>query len=194
MVKPIVQCICLCALSVFATLAAGQANPTSCDALSEFKIDDGKITSVKTVEAEGETPASCRVAATLRPTADSEIKIEVWMPVAGWNGKFQGVGNGGWSGNISTGALVAAIKRGCATASTDTGHSGGSGSFALGHPEKLIDFGWRAVHEMTEKAKLIIAAYYGNPPRLSYWNGCSSGGKQGLKEAQRFPADYDSNT
>ncbi len=74
---------------------------------------------------------------------------------------------------------------------TDTGHSGGSGSFALGHPEKLTDFAYRAVHEMAVKSKLVIAAYYGRPARLSYWNGCSSGGKQGLKEAQRFPDDFD---
>src|SRR5207244_7930001 len=105
--------------------------------------------------------------------------------------KFQAVGNGGWSGAIAYPYLSRALARGYATASTDTGHSGSSGSFALGHPEKLIDFGYRAVHEMTVKAKAIIAAYYGDGPKLSYWNGCSSGGKQGLKEAQRFPADYD---
>jgi feruloyl esterase len=83
------------------------------------------------------------------------------------------------------------VRRGYATAMTDTGHSGGSGSFALGHPEKLIDFAYRAVHEMAVKSKAVIAAYYGKPARLSYWNGCSSGGKQGLKEAQRFPDDFD---
>jgi len=135
-------------------------------------------------------PAFCRVAATLRPTSDSDIKIEVWMPASGWNGKFQAVGNGGWSGSINTNALAAALRRGYATASTDTGHEGGSASFALGHPEKLIDYGYRAVHEMTVKAKAIIATYYGDGPKLSYWNGCSAGGKQGLKEAQRFPEDF----
>ena len=136
-------------------------------------------------------PAFCRVAITIKPSDDSDIKAEVWMPASGWNGKFQGVGNGGWSGAINYGALRSALARGYATASTDTGHTGGSGSFALGHPQKLVDFGYRAVHEMTVQAKAIIAAFYGNAPRLSYWNGCSSGGKQGLKEAQRFPADYD---
>jgi feruloyl esterase len=133
----------------------------------------------------------CRVAATLTPSSDSDIKVEVWLPLANWNGKFQGVGNGGWSGAVSTGALATAVRRGYAAASTDTGHQGGSGQFALGHPEKLIDFGYRAVHEMTVQAKAIVAAFYGNGPRLSYWVGCSSGGKQGLKEAQKFPADYD---
>src|SRR5207302_2974896 len=96
-----------------------------------------------------------------------------------------------WSGAIVYQSLARALGRGYATASTDTGHSGGSGSFALDHPEKLVDFGYRAVHEMTVQAKAIIAAYYGDSPKFSYWNGCSSGGKQGLKEAQRFPEDYD---
>ena len=127
----------------------------------------------------------------MRPSPDSDIKIEVWLPASGWNGKFLAVGNGGWSGAIVYPALATSLLRGYATASTDTGHSGGSGSFALGHPEKLTDFAYRAVHEMTVQAKAIIAAHYGSPARLSYWNGCSSGGKQGLKEAQRFPGDYD---
>jgi feruloyl esterase len=136
-------------------------------------------------------PAFCRVAAALAPSRDSDIKVEVWLPASAWNGKFQAVGNGGWSGAIVYPSLARALARGYATASTDTGHSGGSGSFALGHPEKLVDFGYRAVHEMTVKAKAIIAAYYGEAPKFSYWNGCSSGGKQGLKEAQRYPADFD---
>src|SRR5579859_901656 len=135
----------------------------------------------------------CRVAATLKPTSDSDIKIEIWMPASGWNGKFIAVGNGGWAGEISYAAMSVPLARGYAAASTNTGHDGtsGDGSFALGHPEKLIDFGYRAVHEMTVKAKAIIAAYYGNAPRLSYWNGCSTGGRQALMEAQRFPADFD---
>jgi feruloyl esterase len=136
-------------------------------------------------------PAFCRVAATLKPTEDSDIKIEVWLPAAGWNGKLQAVGNGGWAGSISYGAMAEALHDGYATSSTDTGHVGGSGSFALGHPEKVIDFGYRSEHEMTVKAKLLIEAFYGNPARMSYWNGCSTGGRQGLKEAQRFPDDYD---
>lgn len=136
-------------------------------------------------------PAFCRVAATLTPSSDSDIKVEVWLPASGWNGEFQAVGNGGWAGVISYSAMAEALHDGYATASTDTGHVGGTGSFALGHPEKLIDFGYRAVHEMTVRAKSVIAAYYGSAPRISYWNGCSTGGRQGLKEAQKFPADYD---
>jgi feruloyl esterase len=135
-------------------------------------------------------PAFCRVAATLRPSSDSDIKIEVWLPAANWNGKFNGVGNGGWNGNIDSTAMAAALRRGYATASTDTGHQGGAGSW-MQRPEKLIDFGHRAVHEMTVTAKALAAGYYGDGPRLSYFTGCSAGGRQGMKEAQRFPADYD---
>jgi feruloyl esterase len=136
-------------------------------------------------------PAFCRVAATMKPTSDSDIKMELWLPAAGWNGKFQAVGNGAFSGAIAYPAMATALARGYATSSTDTGHAGGSASFGLGHPEKVIDFGWRAVHEMTEASKQIIAAHYATGPKFSYWNGCSAGGRQALKEAQRFPSDFD---
>ena len=181
----------------------------SCDSLSSLALPDASITLAQSVSPGGFTPPSgraaagpgegpfknlpafCRVAATLKPTSDSDIKIEVWLPASGWNGKFQAVGNGGWAGVISYPAMAQALERGYATTSTDTGHVGPTGSFALGHPEKLTDFGYRAVHEMTLKAKAIVAAFYGEAPRISYWNGCSTGGRQGLKEAQRFPNDYD---
>src|SRR5438132_2173638 len=133
----------------------------------------------------------CRVAATLRPAPDSEIKIEVWMPESGWNGKLQSVGNGAWAGTISYPAMTSAVKAGYAAASTDTGHTGNNPAFIPGHPEKVIDFGYRAVHEMTVAAKSIIKTYYGNGPKLSYWNGCSTGGRQALTEARRYPNDYD---
>ncbi|MEP7314000.1 MAG: tannase/feruloyl esterase family alpha/beta hydrolase [Pseudomonadota bacterium] len=136
-------------------------------------------------------PAFCRVSATLAPSSESAIKVELWLPVAGWNGKLLGVGNGGWTGSIAYAALITGLQRGYATASTDTGHTGGSASFALGHPEKVIDFGYRAVHEMTVFSKQLVAAYYGSPQRHAYWNGCSAGGRQGMKEAQRYPEDYD---
>ena len=136
-------------------------------------------------------PAHCRVIATLKPTSDSEIGIEVWMPASDWNGKFQAVGGGGWAGVISYGAMALALEDGYATASTDTGHKGGDAVFALGHAERVIDFSWRAVHEMTVKAKAFITTFYGRAPRFSYWNGCSTGGRQGLMEAQRYPEDFD---
>lgn len=133
----------------------------------------------------------CRVALVLRPSPDSEIHVEVWLPENGWNRAFQAVGNGAFTGAVNYGAMAAALRRGYAVASTDTGHAGGGAAWALGHPEKVIDFGWRAVHEMVIAAKRIVAAYYQAPPRLSYWNGCSAGGRQGLKAVQRFPDDFD---
>jgi Tannase and feruloyl esterase len=117
--------------------------------------------------------------------------LEVWMPASNWNGKYQAVGNGAFNGNISYPAMTAALARGYAVSSTDTGHTGGGASFGLGHPEKVIDFGWRAVHETAVASKKIIAGYYESAPKLSYWNGCSAGGRQAMKEAQRFPADFD---
>lgn len=141
-------------------------------------------------------PAFCRVAATLRPTADSDIKVEVWLPLSGWNGKFLGVGNFGWAGSLMPGGMLTGIEGGYAAASTDTGHDsstpeGRGGRFALGHPEKLIDYTYRADHLMTETAKAVIEAFYGTAPTRSYWVGCSLGGLEGLIEAKRYPADYD---
>jgi feruloyl esterase len=192
----------LLAVSAFAALLPSAAAAASCESLASLSLPETRITSAQSVAAGDFTPpgapqpirnlpAFCRVAATLAPSQDSDIKIEVWMPASGWNGKFEAVGNGGWSGNIGYGALASGITRGYASASTDTGHAGGSAEFALGHPEKLIDFAYRSEHEMTVKAKALIAAFYGSGPKLSYWNGCSSGGKQGLKEAQKYPEDFD---
>ena len=137
-------------------------------------------------------PAFCRVIATLTPTSDSNIGIEVWLPQAGWNGKLQSTANHEAGGIYYYGDMSAALKRNYAVASTDTGHTfTPDSSWAVGHPEKIVDYSWRAVHEMTLAAKAIIAAYYGSGPRYSYYNGCSTGGRQTLKEAQMFPNDYD---
>lgn len=136
-------------------------------------------------------PAFCRVTATLAPTADSDIKIEVWLPVQAWNGKFKGTDNGGFAGYINYSALAAAVRDGYAAASTDTGHSTRGADWALGHPEKVVDYGYRGVHEMTVDAKLIAKNFYGATPKPSYFAGCSNGGRQALMEAQRFPEDYD---
>jgi feruloyl esterase len=181
------------------------ARDTSCEDLAKLKLPDTAITGAQMVaagafvppaaagatnQAYAQLPAFCRVTATLTPSKDSDIKIEVWMPATGWNQRFQGVGNGGWAGTINYAALAAAIARGYAAASTDTGHVGGTGAFALGHPEKLVDFGYRAVHEMTVQGKAIVNTFYSNQPKLSIWNGCSQGGRQGITEAARYPADY----
>jgi feruloyl esterase len=177
----------------------------SCESLSSLALPNTSITAAQMVPAGGFRlpgtgpaapqfsllPAFCRVAATLTPSSDSDIKIEVWLPAVAWNGKFQAVGSGGWAGTISYGALASALQEGYATASTDTGHAGGNASFALGHAEKVIDFAYRAVHEMAVKSKSIITAFYGRAPRFSYWTGCSTGGRQALMEAQRYAEDFD---
>jgi len=116
-------------------------------------------------------PAHCRVAATLKPSSDSDIKMEIWLPTDNWNGKFEMVGNGGWAGIISFPQMGAALREGYATASTDTGHEGGNGMFALGHPQKITDFAHRAVHETAVTSKSLIKAYYGLAAKYSYWNG-----------------------
>ncbi|HYK38108.1 tannase/feruloyl esterase family alpha/beta hydrolase [Alloacidobacterium sp.] len=136
-------------------------------------------------------PAFCRVLATLKPTSDSDIKVEVWMPERGWNGKFRGLGNGGFAGYIAYSGLAAAVSQGYAAASTDTGHSTPGADWALGHPEKIVDYGYRGVHEMTVDAKSMVKAFYGDDAKRSYFASCSNGGRQALMEAQRFPNDYD---
>ena len=137
-------------------------------------------------------PAHCRVAATLKPSADSEIKMELYLPIENWNGKFQMLGNGGWAGSIQgIAGMQAALREGYATSATDTGHEGANGMFALGHPEKITDFAYRAVHETVLKSKMLITAFYGRGPKYSYWNGCSTGGRQALIEVTRFPDDFD---
>jgi feruloyl esterase len=127
------------------------------------------------------------------PTADSDIKIEVWMPVAGWNGRFRGQANGGFAGEIDYHLLGFAVLQGYASAGTDTGHaaSGVDASWALGHPEKTVDFAYRAIHEMTVVGKATVKAFYGEGAKHSYFVGCSNGGRQALMEAQRYPEDYD---
>jgi tannase/feruloyl esterase len=137
-------------------------------------------------------PKRCIVKGVAKPTLDSEIKFEVWMPVQGWNGKYRQAGNGGWAGSIPVQALGQAVRLGYATAATDDGHEGGSSaSWAIGHPEKLIDFGHRAVHQTSVQAKAIIRAFYGSEASRSYFVGCSDGGREALMEAQRYPEDFD---
>jgi feruloyl esterase len=188
-------------LAVLAAAIALQASP--CEALASLKLRHVTITDAQLVPAGTSAPgrgrgqgadplpAHCRIAATLTPSADSHIEMELWLPAGNWNGKFLAVGNGGWAGNIQTDAMAIGLRRGYATASNDTGHKGGSAAFAVGHPEKLVDFAYRAMHEMTVQSKAMIDAYYGRGPRLSYYQGCSTGGRQGLMEAQRFPDDFD---
>jgi Tannase and feruloyl esterase len=180
-------------LLILAPRAPQTTTPAStCDGLRSLTLQNAKVTRTTLVDGDPSAPRPyCRVLLTLTPSSDSDIIVELWMPTTGWNGKFQAVGNGAFTGSINSSAMMTALTRGYATASTDTGHTGGGAAWAVGHPEKVIDFGWRAVHEMTVVSKQVIAAFYQSGPRLSYWNGCSAGGRQGMKEAQRFPADFD---
>jgi hypothetical protein len=201
-----------CAHAVGGGLAPPAAASQPCEQLAQLALPNTKITLAQTVAAGAFTPppnmapwmagdpsfykrlpAFCRVTAEAKPSADSDIKIEVWMPASGWNGKFRGQGNGGFAGEIDYRSLGLAISQGYASAGTDTGHGpdGTSASWALGHPEKIIDFGYRAVHEMTSVGKAAVKAFYGDGPQHSYFAYCSNGGRQALMEAQRYPEDYD---
>ncbi len=174
----------------------------TCDDLANVIAPDMAVTSATMVAAgpapgrgrgpAANLPAYCRVQAVSRPVADSEIHFEVWLPSPEtWNGKFEGTGNGGYSSAMTTADMVQGLTRGFAVAGSDTGHSGGDLKFGAGHIEKINDWGYRAVHVMTDNAKLLVRDYYGRFPKYSYFTGCSTGGHQALSEAQRYPGDYD---
>ncbi len=171
------------AVSAAESVASGAFTPPS--NLPPFLVGDAS-----TYEA---LPAFCRVQLTARPSEDSDIRIEVWLPAADWNGRFRGVGNGGFAGQIAYRGLASALGQGYATAATDTGHSASfiDAGWALGHPEKVADFGYRAIHEMARAAKAAVQAFYGKGPAHSYFASCSNGGRQALMEALRFPEDFD---
>jgi feruloyl esterase len=173
--------------------------PGACEQLATATLPNATITGARIYPA-GEftpgqgyqvpVPAFCRVSVTAKPTPDSDIKIEVWLPDA-WNGKLLGTDNGGFSGAINFGALAAALGKGYAAVSTDTGHTGDQMEFGVGHPEKIVDWAHRAIHEMTTIAKAVVERAKGRAPERSYFSGCSTGGQQALSEAQRYPSDYD---
>ena len=182
---------------------AASPGPEACQAISKISLKTTTITRAELVAAGAfktpagvamsKLPAFCRVAGVLKPSSDSNILFEVWMPAAGWNGKFQGMGNGGFAGAIEYAQLGLSLSGGYATASTDTGHEAGGtdAMWALDHPEKITDFGYRAIHETAVDAKAIIRAFYGEPAKRAYFSSCSNGGRQALMEAQRYPEDYD---
>lgn len=202
----VLVCLLLCGF-VSRVCAAGQ----SCEQLAQLALPHTKIVSAQVVAAgafvppEGmsaylvaepsfykRVPAFCRVIAEDKPTGDSDIKIEVWMPADGWNGKFRGQGNGGFAGEMDYRGLGIAVLQGYSSAATDTGHAGHAteAAWAKGHPEKVIDFGYRAIHEMTVIGKATVKAFYGEDAKFSYFGNCSNGGRQALMEAQRYPEDY----
>lgn len=187
---------------------------TGCSTLARLRLADTEITSATVQPAQlaipGVTvsasdgsgvsvpvsglPAFCRVEGRIHPEPGSDIRFEVWLPAEGWNGRYMGVGNGGFAGSIRYKDLADTARAGYATASTDTGHDEKAtpqASWAPGNPAKLRDYGWRAVHLTTSNAKQLIAAYYGRPADKSYFQSCSNGGRQGLMEASRFPEDFD---
>ncbi len=167
------------------------AQPT-CESLASLKLPHTSITSATTAPATAAIPAHCAVQAITHPASDSEIKFELWLPISGWNGKYQQIGNGGWAGSVPVGGLAEPVRRGFAAAGTDDGHTGGSGAeWAIGHPEKLIDFGSRAVHETRVQSLAIVQEYYGKDTAHNYFVGCSDGGREALMEAQRFADDFD---
>ena len=211
-IVPVLLAVLLATIPVRAQAPAEHhASPSAtsthgCEALASLALPQAKVTSAQLIAAgaftapEGgrgnaafaQLPAFCRVAATLTPSADSQIQMEIWLPAENWNGKFLAVGNGGWAGTISRDAIAAGLRRGYAAASNDTGHSDASAGaqFAL-NQDKLVDLAYRAMHEMTVQSKSIVNAFYSRPPRLSYYQGCSTGGRQGMMEAQRYPDDFD---
>lgn len=198
-----------------ATLAASRLSPAhaaECERLKGLKLPYTTITRAESVKAGtlalaaagtsgsaaqggvySHLPSFCRVNGTIRPTSDSDIRFEVWMPASNWNGKFIGVGNGAWAGSIGYPAMAYPLVMNYATAATDGGHQGSSvdARFAADHPEKFIDFGYRAVHDTTIVAKAVISVFYGRKATRSLFVGCSTGGRQGLMEAYRYPEDYD---
>jgi feruloyl esterase len=167
----------------------------SCESLRSVSLPDTAIDAAVVDNGDERTPASCRVTATVtHPPADDKVKIFIALPIKGWNGRFQGVGGGGFSGG-NPNALRQPVAAGYAAGATDTGHEGGSGSFALDANGRLNwmlirDNAYLGIHEMTVTGKALAEAFYGKPPRYSYFNGCSTGGRQGLMEAQRYPDDY----
>jgi len=185
--------------------ASTRAAVVSCESLADLQLPHTRITVAQSVPAGSFTPPStepisnlpdfCRVEGMIKPAADSNIEFEVWIPSSGWNGKLRAVGNWGFAGFMDFHAMAAALRGGYATSATDAGHRGDivnnwDASWALESPDKVLDFGYRGVHEMTEKAKAVIRAFYGQAPQWSFFEGCSNGGREALMEAQRFPEDY----
>jgi len=201
-------CLFLWLLASFLSAPVPANAQPSCESLKSVRIRNGIITSAVAVTPPWEIPptsgifgtpkgqmvhvAFCRVEGFAAPTSDSRIGFEVWLPLAEeWNGKLLAVGNPGFIGGVSRGALSDIVQKRYAAVSTDTGHTEDGYFWAAGHPEKLVDWGYRAVHETVVAAKQLIQSYYGRPVRYSYWSSCHNGGNQGLNEAQRYPDDFD---
>jgi feruloyl esterase len=185
------------ALAVLGTAApaAAAGSQADCTALATAKIDDRATDTVSrwvAADAKSGAPAYCEVAGFVSPAAGSRIGIVYRLPER-WNGKLLGLGGGGWAGNVRPETAIEGLKRGYATAQTDGGHPGTNpwDNRWSSNPEAVKDFAYRAIHEMTVTGKAVVARYYGRPQAYALYQGCSTGGRMGLMEAQRFPADYD---
>jgi len=141
----------------------GPASAASCESLASLSLPGARITGAVMVAASGTLPANCKVNGVATPTSDSSIQFEVRLPLTGWNGKFNGIGNGGYGGTIPA-VAGDGLARNYATAGTDMGHSAADPVWALGHPEKIADWGYRANHVTAGLAKMIIKAFYGAGP------------------------------
>ncbi|HEY8573189.1 tannase/feruloyl esterase family alpha/beta hydrolase [Phenylobacterium sp.] len=181
----------LAAAALFAAPAAAHAE-AACADLAATRLPHAEVTSATEMKA-GNVDA-CRVLVTSRPTSDSDIRIEVWIPRGqAWNGKYVQVGNGGLAGAIPSAQIRQRAASGYASAGTDDGHQANSRSaaWALGHPEKIKDFAWRSLKETNDVAKLLVRAQKEAPPKFSYFVGCSAGGREALMVTQRYPGDFD---
>ena len=185
------------ALAVAGLLSAhaSAARAGECGDLTKLALPHVTVTSAKDVASTDLAhPAYCKVLGTARPTSDSDIRFELLIPEgSAWNGKYLQVGNGGFAGTIPERQMIGPVALGFAVAGTDDGHQttvGTDASWALHHPEKQIDFGYRALKETTDASKAIIHAYEGSLPKYSYFAGCSDGGREAMMEAQRYPDDF----
>jgi feruloyl esterase len=188
----------LLATALLASLVGISASPSAaatCASLLSLVLPDTEITAAAPDNGSfGDLPAFCRVAATVRPTSDSDINIEVWMPFSTWNEKFLGLGNSGFGGTLQYDVLARYLPLNYAIAQTDMGTSPGATlgfGVLTGRPQKQIDYATRSINLMTVRAKQIIEAFYGDPPKYSYFVGCSGGGGSAMHEALQFPGDYD---
>ncbi|WP_158815726.1 tannase/feruloyl esterase family alpha/beta hydrolase [Methylocapsa sp. S129] len=180
---------------------AATAVAADCQSLAALSLPNAKIDAAQEIDAGSYTPAGakaiaglpafCRIHGIIAPAPGSQIGFELWLPRTSWNHKLEMFGNGGYSSDISYADMADRLQTGYASVATDTGHIGSDPAFAAGHPESIVDWGHRAVHETAQKAKLLVAAYYGAAPVHAYFKGCSTGGHQALMEAQRFPGDFD---
>lgn len=197
----------LLGVAMLDVVSASTLAPMACESLARLTVEHGRVVSAEAVPAGAfappsaggssaaevfkTVPAFCRVRVNVTPSSDSDINVEVWLPQSGWNHKLHASGNGGLGGALPYPAMAASVKAGYAAAGTDTGHVGDNADFAVGHPEKLVDFAYRAIHEMTVTAKTVATVHYDSRPTRAYFSSCSTGGRQALIEAQRYPDDFD---